>query len=657
MKQKKRKQRKALGISFLFLLVLGMLFVPYAGKGLTRTARAENAAWEPYLYSLPEAKTDLVYNRQDQELVSPAACKSGFSVTYYPGSDSSAWSYSSPTMREPGTYKVSYRVDIPLATESPYKGTLDNIVIQKYTPDYAPKPKPQDGLVYNGQEQILLHKGEVAQLSNTKVGRIQYQVGDTGNFDEYSNQEITAKDAGTYKISYKIIPDGSEWSYDDSHCINETAPETDSISIAPAPLADHMDITAPSALSGLKYDGNEHTLITPGAATIKAGSLLSKESSIPKIQMEYSLEQNGTYSATLPTAKDAGTYTVWYKVGSDNSNYADTTPQSLTVTIAGNSSGSGSGGSSGSSSSGGSGSSSSSSDGSHGSGSTPPAATPEPSTEDEGEHFQLRSSDGSRTDLWVKKAADGSTIEIRKTTYPDGKTSETETRISADRKTIIKINIYYDADGKRIDSAIEFTKQAESRQVSLSLDALSKILEKDSTGALRKDARITLTSLEEDGTENFTITMDSSIVNEKHPQIYKKNTQGGLFLVNKSYTSTVTENGELLLTIPSGGIYQILGETASKELKDKIYSSIKPEHKKLRLDKGQTARFLMDDGCASENILSITYHSSDKKRVKVTQSGKIQMKKAGKPVTITADVTLADGTVIQTKMKIRSGKR
>ena len=151
--------------------------------------------------------------------------------------------------------------------------------------------------------------------------------------------------------------------------------------------------------------------------------------------------------------------------------------------------------------------------------------------------------------------------------------------------------------------------------------------------------------------------MDSSIVNEKHPQIYKKNTQGGLFLVNKSYTSTVTENGELLLTIPSGGIYQILGETASKELKDKIYSSIKPEHKKLRLDKGQTARFLMDDGCASENILSITYHSSDKKRVKVTQSGKIQRKKAGKPVTITADVTLADGTVIQTKMKIRSGKR
>ena len=75
--------------------------------------------------------------------------------------------------------------------------------------------------------------------------------------------------------------------------------------------------TAPTANPGLTYNGQVQALINPG----------STEGGI----MQYRLD-NGTYSTTLPTAVDAGTYTVYYKVVGDAA-YNDTAEQSITVTI------------------------------------------------------------------------------------------------------------------------------------------------------------------------------------------------------------------------------------------------------------------------------------------------------------------------------------
>ena len=75
--------------------------------------------------------------------------------------------------------------------------------------------------------------------------------------------------------------------------------------------------TAPTAISGLTYNGEPHTLINAG----------STEGGI----MQYRLD-SGTYSTTLPTAINAGTYTVYYKVVGD-ATHNDTAEQSITVTI------------------------------------------------------------------------------------------------------------------------------------------------------------------------------------------------------------------------------------------------------------------------------------------------------------------------------------
>ena len=80
-------------------------------------------------------------------------------------------------------------------------------------------------------------------------------------------------------------------------------------------------VTAPpAAISGLEYTGSAQALVTAGTAN---GG-----------EMQYSLTSGGTYSATIPTGTDAGTYNVYYKVVGDN-NHNDTTEAGpVAVTIA-----------------------------------------------------------------------------------------------------------------------------------------------------------------------------------------------------------------------------------------------------------------------------------------------------------------------------------
>ncbi len=71
-------------------------------------------------------------------------------------------------------------------------------------------------------------------------------------------------------------------------------------------------------MKNLKYSGSAQALVTAGTAT--GGKLL------------YSLDKDGEYSADIPTGIDAGTYTVWYKMKSDD-NHGEIAPAALEVTI------------------------------------------------------------------------------------------------------------------------------------------------------------------------------------------------------------------------------------------------------------------------------------------------------------------------------------
>ena len=78
-------------------------------------------------------------------------------------------------------------------------------------------------------------------------------------------------------------------------------------------------ITAPAA-NALTYNGSEQLLVTKGSVDAKYG------------EMQYRLGTSGGFSTATPTAADAGTYTVYYKVvGAEG--YNDTAAKSIKVTV------------------------------------------------------------------------------------------------------------------------------------------------------------------------------------------------------------------------------------------------------------------------------------------------------------------------------------
>lgn len=82
--------------------------------------------------------------------------------------------------------------------------------------------------------------------------------------------------------------------------------------------ANSVVTAAPTPKSGLTYNGDVQQLINEGTAT---GG-----------EMQYSLDAT-TWNTTIPTAKDAGTYTVYYKVAGD-ANHNDIEQKTIKVTIA-----------------------------------------------------------------------------------------------------------------------------------------------------------------------------------------------------------------------------------------------------------------------------------------------------------------------------------
>ena len=92
---------------------------------------------------------------------------------------------------------------------------------------------------------------------------------------------------------------------------------TDAITVS-VTLKETSTVTAaPTAIPDLVYKGSNQALITAGTAT--GGTLYYKLN-------------NGTYSKDLPTAQDAGDYTVYYKVVGDD-DHENTEERSFTVTI------------------------------------------------------------------------------------------------------------------------------------------------------------------------------------------------------------------------------------------------------------------------------------------------------------------------------------
>ena len=151
----------------------------------------------------------------------------------------------------------------------------------------------------------ILKTGETTPIT-LSGSDVKYTTVGTGTTKFYV-AEYTFNDFGSYTISFTAAKDGYTV---------QSAEKKLTVTKAAIPAS---AITAPAA-KALTYNGNEQELVTPGSVDAKYG------------EMQYRLGTSGGFSTAIPTAADAGTYTVYYKVvGAEG--YNDTAAQSIKVSI------------------------------------------------------------------------------------------------------------------------------------------------------------------------------------------------------------------------------------------------------------------------------------------------------------------------------------
>ena len=237
----------------------------------------------------------LVFDNMDLELVTEGT-GSGGTMVYSLSKDDPADPYleTIPTRFDAGVYTVYYKVRGDANHSDSDVGEVEVTISPKTVKD--PTIELFDGntplvnYTYDGNEK---KPKVVVKDGSTVIDEAEYNT-------VYSNN----RNAGMATVSITDKPDGN---YTVTGSATFVILKAD-IVFAPEPEA--ADIT---------YDGKAHELLVPG--TTNGGEVL------------YALgSQTGAYSAAIPTASEAGEYTVYYKVvGDENHNSFGVTPVTVTI--------------------------------------------------------------------------------------------------------------------------------------------------------------------------------------------------------------------------------------------------------------------------------------------------------------------------------------
>lgn len=222
----------------------------------------------------------------DVDISMTTADKTTIPAFTYAATENGSYGSDIPTFIDAGEHTVYFRMTDPNGNHEMFSGSFTVTIGPKTVAD--PTIALTGNRTYTGAE---IEPAVTVKDGSAVILESEYTVSFSNNTNAgTATVTITDKDGGNYTVSGSTTFE-----------IQKAA----------------SSCTAPAANS-LTYNGNDQTLIAPGTAT---GG-----------EMRYSLTENGAYSAAIPTGKNAGGYTVYYKVAGD-ANHNDTVPQSVTVTI------------------------------------------------------------------------------------------------------------------------------------------------------------------------------------------------------------------------------------------------------------------------------------------------------------------------------------
>lgn len=242
---------------------------------------------------LPSAKENLTYTGRELELVNDGSVTGG--VLQYRLNDGN-WDSMIPTATNAGTYTVYFRAKGDKNHQDGVTYSIDVVIAKASAYSIITNPTAKENLVYNGQSLTLIYSG----LANG--GELQYRLND-GN---WSTDIPSAKEVGSYIVSYRIKGDSNHEDNNNPGLPVEIQilPENGEIGGESGDNDKENSIikTAPVAKENLIYNGTDLELIEAGEAE---GGL-----------MEYRLA-TGNWSSSIPTGKNVGEYTVYYRVNGD----------------------------------------------------------------------------------------------------------------------------------------------------------------------------------------------------------------------------------------------------------------------------------------------------------------------------------------------------
>ena len=192
-------------------------------------------------------------------------------------------------------------VDVTTTNYKPFKLTLNTIAQDKIPLDKSGVTVSASDITY-GQK---LEDSTLTVTGSMKCPRMKTEI--PGTF-AWTNKDFKPDASDSYE---------AEWTFTPAKGYEEYAPATGNVTVKVNKAT--PTFTAPTAQENLTYTGQEQALITAGMTDHGT--------------MQYSLTENGTYSQDIPTGTDAGAYTVWYRVISDDANHKDTAPASVAVRI------------------------------------------------------------------------------------------------------------------------------------------------------------------------------------------------------------------------------------------------------------------------------------------------------------------------------------
>ena len=260
----------------------------------TKTAQFEIKKAAATVTTAPAAKTELVYNRNAQELVT-AGYADGGKLNYKLG-ENGTWGETIPTATDAGDYKVYYKVVADDSHSDSAEAEI-SVTIAKAAPSVTAPTAKQ--LTYSGAEQ------ELVNAATTADGTIEYSLDKT----TWAATIPTGKNVGEFKVYYRVKGDNN-------HTDLESNDQVVTVTIAKA----DSTVKTAAAEKELTYNGAAQELVN--AATTDDGTI------------EYKLGKDGAWSANIPTAANAGSYKVYYRiVGDSNHNDFENEILSVNVTI------------------------------------------------------------------------------------------------------------------------------------------------------------------------------------------------------------------------------------------------------------------------------------------------------------------------------------